>query len=624
MENPIFNSRDVLYKDKFGAVAAGEKIKLRLLLPYHENNKCQRAWLLICKDGFKESRFELFATDDYHNGSRWWEIVHQVSEPGLYWYRFECETSFGICHISHTGNGIGSPASDVSSWQLTVYSPDFKTPDWLKGGIIYQIFPDRFKKGQKGKKKVPQGRIMHDDWYGQPIWKPTKEGKVLNNDFFGGDLKGIEQELDYLKSLGINCIYLNPIFEAASNHRYDTADYEKIDPLLGTLEDFKSLCNTAKSKGIHIVLDGVFNHTGDDSKYFNKYKRYGECGAYNSEDSPYCKWYKFNEWPHNYESWWGFRTLPEVKEECPEYQEFITGKGGIIEKWLIAGADGWRLDVADELPDFFLDQIRSRAKETKPNSLILGEVWEDASNKTSYGYRRRYLHGDQLDSVMNYPFAHAITDFVVSFRTNDFFDRILTILENYPPQVVNVLMNPLGTHDTQRILNTLSGMSAEYRDRKWQANHPLTKEQKDKASSLLTIASAMQYTLPGVPSIYYGDEAGLSGFKDPFNRTCYPWGRENKQLIEWYKFLGRLRRKCPALVDGQFIPISAGLGCIAYARKKDDDMIVIIANRNEHSIDYHLHEEFSGLKTISGCILDEFTVKIPATTCAILGKGKWI
>ncbi|NCC86426.1 MAG: glycoside hydrolase family 13 protein [Clostridia bacterium] len=624
MSNPIFNSRNKLYKSKFGAIAAGESVNFRLLIPNNGNRSCTNAWLFICKDSFEETRLELSATDDYFDNCRWWEISHSIAEPGLYWYRFQCDTSFGSCNISNDGHGIGFVTDAIHSWQLTVYSSDFKTPSWLKGGLIYQIFPDRFNKSQSKKENLIQGRILRDDWCGEPIWKPTDDGKVLNNDFFGGDLKGIEQKLSYLKNLGVTCIYLNPIFEAYSNHRYDTADYEKIDPFLGTQEDFTSLCKTAKANGIHIVLDGVFNHTGDDSKYFNKYKRYGEGGAYNSKESPYYDWYRFNNWPDDYESWWGFQTLPEVKEECPEYLNFIVGDGGIIEKWLKAGADGWRLDVADELPDFLLDKIRARAKKTKPDSFIIGEVWEDASNKISYGFRRKYLLGDQLDSVMNYPFSKAIIDFVTSYRTDDFFDNIMSVLENYPPQVINVLMNPLGTHDTQRILTVLAGLSCEYKDRKWQSEYRITEEQKKSAMNLLTIASAIQYTLPGVPSLYYGDEAGVTGFKDPFNRTCYPWGAENAQLVKWYKFLGKLRRNCPALIDGQFVPISAALGCVAYARVKGDDTIVIIANRNDHKIDYNLTNEFSGLKIVSGCTLNGLSVQIPSTTCAILGKGSWI
>ncbi|MEG1614503.1 MAG: glycoside hydrolase family 13 protein [Oscillospiraceae bacterium] len=625
MSNCIFNSREKQYKSKFGAVCAGEDVLFRLLLPCYDNHFCTGAFLLLCKDGKEEERFELCATDSYQDNHRWWEITKSVAESGLYWYHFEYSTPFGNCRISNDGDGIGYVSDYGASWQLTVYSPDFKTPEWLKGGVIYQIFPDRFAKSENSKGAVPADRIMRDDWGGEPLWKPTNDGKVLNNDFFGGDLKGIEQKLDYLKELGVTCIYLNPIFESASNHRYDTADYEKVDSILGTQDDFTSLCTKAKAKGIHIIIDGVFNHTGDNSKYFNKYKKYGTGGAYNSKQSPYYKWYNFNNWPDDYSSWWGINILPQVNEECPEYLDFITGEGGIIEKWLKAGADGWRLDVADELPDIFLDKLRKRSKAVNPDALVLGEVWEDASNKTSYGFRRRYLLGEQLDSVMNYPFLNAVVDFVLSYRTDDFFARILSVLENYPPQVINVLMNPLGTHDTQRILTVLAGLSCNYKDRQWQSKNKLTPEQKNAALKLLTLASALQFTLPGVPSIYYGDEAGIEGFKDPFNRTCYPWGYENQSLIEWYKFLGKLRHDCPALSDGEFVPISAALGCVAFARVKGNDIIVVIANRNEHDIDYYLNDDrFDNLQSISGCSVNSRSVRIAAMTCAILGNGDWI
>lgn len=625
MGSPIYNSLDKKYKNKFGAIKSGEEFSLKLLLPCNNSNYCIKAWFVICKDGQEDERFELWATEEYEDNCRWWEIIYSVPNSGLYWYYFEYETPFGTCRISRDDLGVGFVADFNSSWQLTVYDKDFETPDWLKGGIIYQIFPDRFNNSNAPKKNIPKNKILRQDWGGEPYWQPTPEGKVLNNDFFGGDLKGIENKLNYLKSLGVNCIYLNPIFEANSNHRYDTGDYSKIDSLLGSEKDFKSLCSSARKKGIHIILDGVFSHTGDDSVYFNKYNTYTEQGAYNSKESPYYSWYKFKNWPDDYTSWWGIDILPEIKEECPQYLEFINGKNGIIEKWLKAGADGYRLDVADELPDVFLDGLRERAKSVKKDSLIIGEVWEDASNKVAYSERRRYLLGKQLDSVMNYPFLNATVDFVTSYRTDDFFSKILNILENYPPQVVSVLMNPLGTHDTERIVNILSGGSSEHKDRYWQSANKLSHEQIKKGTTLLKIASGIQFTLPGIPSIYYGDEAGIQGFKDPFNRVCYPWGHENKDLISWYQFLGTIRKHCSALVDGEFIPISAALGCISYARIKNNDILVIIANRNEHDISYHMSDKrFYNLNAVCGCSTDGQRIDIPALSCAILGSGGWI
>lgn len=276
---------------------------------------------------------------------------------------------------------------------------------------MYQIFPDRFYRSGTTKYNVPQDRYLHQRWGSQPEWRPNHQGEITNSDYFGGDLEGIIQKLDYLQSLGITCIYLNPIFEAHSNHRYDTADYTKVDPLLGTKEDFKRLCKEANKRGMHIMLDGVFNHTGSDSIYFNRKGRYQTLGAYQSQESPYYDWYQFYQWPEQYACWWNFETLPNVNETNETYNAYINGTDGVIQTWLKAGADGWRLDVADELPDLFLDDITKAAKQVKPTSMILGEVWEDASNKMAYGQRRRYLLGKQLDSVMNYPFREAIIGF---------------------------------------------------------------------------------------------------------------------------------------------------------------------------------------------------------------------
>lgn len=453
-----YNSRDLFFKDKFGSISAGEEIHLRLCMP--RSFCCSKAIFMLRRDdGHYEERDMLWAgmADD---NTEIWDIHTTIETEGLYWYHFDYISSYGRSSILQTEGGIGDFVGAPTArkdWQLTVTERDFTTPDWLKGGIIYQIFPDRFYNSGAKKENVPEDRILRTDWGNEPEWRPTPEGKVLNNDFFGGDLKGIGEKLPYLKDLGVTCIYLNPIFESHSNHRYDTADYGKIDPLLGTEEDFKKLCKDAKKQGIHIILDGVFSHTGDDSVYFNRKGRYNTLGAYNSPESPYYKWYKFTNYPDKYQSWWGFVTLPEVIEEGEEYRNFINGKGGIIEKWLKAGADGFRLDVADELPDIFIDELRARLKETKPDALLMGEVWEDATTKHSYGSRRRYLLGSQFDSVMNYPFANAILDFCRSGKAESFMSTIMQIVENYPKQCLDVMMNHIGTHDTERAITKIAG-----------------------------------------------------------------------------------------------------------------------------------------------------------------------
>lgn len=596
-----FNSRDLFFKDKFGSVSAGEKIHFRLCMP--RSFCCSRAILLIRRDdGHYEERDMLWAGmcgDD----AEIWDIHTEIEAEGLYWYHFDYCSSYGRSSVLQTKNGIGGFAGSQfarKDWQLTVTEKNFTTPDWIKGGIIYQIFPDRFYNSGEAKKNVPNDRVMRTDWGNEPEWRPTAEGKVLNNDFFGGDLKGIQEKLPYLKSLGVNCIYLNPIFEAHSNHRYDTADYGKIDPVLGTEKDFKNLYNEAKKQDIHIILDGVFSHTGDDSVYFNRKGRYETSGAYNSPESPYYKWYKFTNYPDKYQSWWGFETLPEVIEEGEEYREFINGKGGIIEKWLKAGADGFRLDVADELPDVFIDELRARLKATKKDALLMGEVWEDATTKHSYGSRRRYLLGSQFDSVMNYPFANAVLDFCRNGKAEAFMETVMQIVENYPKQCLDVMMNHIGTHDTERAITKIAGESCEYRDRNWQSSHFLNAEKYAKGVKLLKCAAALQYTLPGVPSVYYGDEAGLQGYKDPFNRGCYPWGKENQELVTFYRTMGEIRRNNKVFSDGFFSPVSSMLGCVAFRRHNENGDIMIIVNRNEHSIMYGLPEFYKSAKTLYG------------------------
>ncbi|MCR4593603.1 MAG: glycoside hydrolase family 13 protein [Clostridiales bacterium] len=616
-----FQSRDSFFKSIFGSIPNCTDLHLRILMPRSFN--CNGAFFMLKKDGEDFTEHQMFWAGMNGEDEEVWDITVSVDDPGLYWYHFEYSSPFGRSSIMQSYAGLGAfwgRANYCKEWQLTVYDRKFKTPDWLKGGLIYQIFPDRFYDSGTAKDNVPKDRVLRKDWDEEPKWKPNRKGKVLNNDYFGGDLEGIREKLPYLKSLGVNCIYLNPIFEAHSNHRYNTADYSKIDPLLGNEDDFKKLCQSAKKAGIHIVLDGVFSHTGDDSKYFNKEGRYDSIGAYNSEKSPYYDWYKFSEWPDDYKSWWGFETLPEVEEENPSYRQFICGKDGIIASWLKAGADGFRLDVADELPDIFIDELHTVLKKTKKDAVLIGEVWEDASNKHSYGHRRRYLLGDQFDSVMNYPFANAVLDFCRAGEAPAFMSSVMDIMENYPKVCLDVMMNHIGTHDTERAITRIVGESCEYKDREWQSSHPLTDSEYKKGVKLLKMAAAIQYMLPGVPSLYYGDEAGMQGYKDPFNRACYPWGKENKDLLDFYKKLGKFRRGHALFREGGFKPVSYVLGCIAFARYDKDDCALIIANRNEHEIRYTLPEEYHGYKAVFGNNPENGDVIIDGMSFVILIK----
>lgn len=611
-----YNSRLSYHKSPFGAVREGEQVTMRIVLP--RSICCTGASLVINSDSGKSEIYPMTWERMEDHDEEWWKVSFTPKSQGLYWYHFAIAEKSGGSLITRFDNSTGRISSDGTSFQLTVYSKDFQTPDWIKGSVIYQIFPDRFCNSGKKKTAVPKDRVLRSDWGGMPMWEPDGNGKITKYDFFGGDFKGIEEKLDYLESLGVGCIYLNPIFEAHSNHRYDTANYENTDSLLGSAKDFSELCKAAEKRNIGIVLDGVFSHTGADSVYFNKNSRYENPGAYNSKESPYFEWYKFNSFPDDYASWWGVDILPEINEENDSYIEYIAGEKGILRKWLKAGAKGWRLDVADELPDKFLDALRKAVKAEKSDAYILGEVWEDASNKISYSCRRRYLQGAQLDSVMNYPFADSLISFAVSGIAEGFNDRISEICENYPKPAVDCLMNHIGTHDTCRVLNrlaTLGNYQSSHLDR---YKGGLSDEQKAFGKTLLKLISTMQFTLPGVPCIYYGDEAGIDGGEDPFNRGCYPWGSEDEELIEHYRFLGRLRREHKVFADGEFVPVSAALGCVAYERRNGDERIMTVANRNSHSIVYILPEE--GYDAIAGGTVKGRELYIDKETAAILIK----
>ena len=623
----MFHSRNPIYRNPTGAVQAHTNIHFKLLVP--REFRCSAARLMVGEEFTKQVKtLGLFWCGMNGEDHEWWECDFTPEQSGLYFYRFEIDTWRGTLGITSRFGGesgideYGSPEGEC--WQLTVFESQYQTPDWLSGGIMYQIFPDRFYRSGTTKYNVPQDRYLHQRWGAQPEWRPNHQGEITNSDYFGGDLEGIIQKLDYLQSLGITCIYLNPIFEAHSNHRYDTADYTKVDPLLGSKEDFKRLCKEANKRGIHIILDGVFNHTGSDSIYFNRKGRYQTLGAYQSQDSPYYDWYQFYQWPEQYACWWNFETLPNVNETNETYNAYINGTDGVIQTWLKAGADGWRLDVADELPDLFLDHITKAAKQVKPTSMILGEVWEDASNKMAYGQRRRYLLGKQLDSVMNYPFREAIIGFLTGKNPAEMMELIMTVLEHYPPSAIHLLMNHIGTHDTERILTVLGGEPLNGRDREWQSRTKLSQEQRSRGLSLLKLASLMQYTLPGIPCVYYGDEAGMEGYRDPFNRGCFPWGHEDAELVNWYRSLGKIRHSCEVLKQGTLEPYYADDDCFVYIRSDEavGQKLLVAANRTEQRKHLFMAQEWETASALLGKAVWNGTLTLEPYGYALLFSGK--
>ena len=434
------------YKTPTGAVQVNSDFSIRIAIT--ERDDIERVYFVLTKDNESPMYYEM------QGDGLFYCIKMKVESSGLYFYHFQVRQYGGRYFNIFSKPNLKPDYHYGRDWVMLAYEKSVPQANWLKGGLIYQIMVDRFCSVQR--RKTQPLAVYRDDWYGVPEFLPNEKGKILNNDFFGGNLKGVESKLSYLKKLGVTCIYLNPIFKAKSNHKYDTGDYSMIDEDFGSEEDLISLIKKAKDLGIRIMLDGVFSHTGDDSLYFNKYNTYPSVGAYQSKDSPYYGWYTFKDYPDEYDCWWGIDILPNVNETNPNYNEYINGENGIIAKYTAMGIGGWRLDVADELPDSFIKNLTARAKETNPEALVLGEVWEDASTKTAYGIRREYFWGKELESVTNYPLKNAIIAYAKEANATALNTEILKLVDHYPSHVLNSLMNMLGTHDTVRILTALS------------------------------------------------------------------------------------------------------------------------------------------------------------------------
>jgi len=578
----LFDSKDIQFKTPFGTLYAGQECTLQIHIPSSVQGQKVECVLLHhdhspAKAVSMDYRFKKGAYD-------WFGGKFCMDEPGLYFYYFHIQAKTSDFKLYKQGNDTNMEAGDL--WQLTCTPADFHTPDWAKGATMYQVFPDRFyKSGKCNLTGKLEPYTLHESWDEEVEWRPTPEGEVLNNDFFGGNFRGIQEKLPYIASLGTTILYLNPISKSFSSHRYDTGDYKTPDPMLGTMADFTALCAAAHALGIKVILDGVYSHTGSDSLYFNKKGHFPGVGAYQSEKSPYYKWYTFRNWPNSYEAWWNFDTLPTVRKMEPDFIEYIiTGEDSVVAHWLKAGADGFRLDVADELPNEFVDTLKKHVRKLKPDALVIGEVWEDASNKIAYGVRRRYFADGSLDSIMNYPFRTAIINFL---RERDdgrsLENTVMTIAENYPPEVFLSNMNLLGTHDTPRILTALVDDFEGSREQL--AKRKLSFQQRQVALDRLRMAAFLQYTLPGTPSLYYGDEVGMEGGKDPFNRRPYPWGQENQSLLEHFRALGKLRKDNEALRLGDIRFFQAGDQKLGFTRTYGGKTLRIYINRSPDNWD---------------------------------------
>lgn len=582
-----FNSRKIECKSPYGAVKCGEKLSLHF--PIASWVSVDKMYVFIRLGDVStpvEMRFE-----KSENGFSVYTADYVFDTAGIYYYRFEMRNRDGVWYYGRGENGESVCGENLPEWQLTVYKSSYKTPDFAKGNIIYHVFVDRFNRadGVKTKRKYR----LHESFSESPE-VVSADGKYYADDFFGGNFNGIREKLDYLEELGVGIIYLSPIFKAFSNHRYDTGDYLKVDELLGTEDDFKRLLDAAHEKGMKVILDGVFNHSGADSLYFNKFGTYDSLGAYQSKSSPYYDWYYFKKFPDEYACWWGCDNVPDLNKSNKDYRALVFGKNGVVEKWQKLGADGWRLDVVDELPIDFVNLLIKKIKSVNKDALVIGEVWEDASTKVSYGELRPYLLGDQLDGTMNYPFMNAIIAYVRDGDEKFFKDTVQSILENYPKETVYCLMNSLGTHDTVRIINALSDVRAHGWSKTHKLGYKLPDSEYEKAKKKLYLASVLQFTLPGIPSIFYGDEAGLQGFDDPINRRPYPWGSEDKEILAHYKKLGRIRRENRAVFSGGFNMRDEN-GLVAYERASGDDEILIAVNAGADDETLFINKEYTSL-----------------------------
>ncbi|MEO5286304.1 glycoside hydrolase family 13 protein [Limosilactobacillus allomucosae] len=559
-----YNAWQLEFKQPFGALQAGNNVQFSVKVDCQ--NVTQVAIGVTKLD--ENTVFYPLTQDENEPGKYTGEI--KITTSGLYHYYFRVRReNDAALYLGHLHGGTGKETTDISKvepFQLTCYDRQVPRPEWYRNAVFYQIFPDRFANGN------PHGEIdgkkpntfLYATTADRPMYIYDENHKIARWDFYGGNLRGIIAKLPYLKRLGVTALYLNPIFEASSNHRYDTNDYLKIDPMLGTEEDFKTLVTMLHENDMHLILDGVFNHVGKNSRYFNAGHLYGEqTGAANDKNSSYYEWFNFKHYPDQYDCWWGVDDLPTVNKDNPSYQQFIYGeRGSVLTKWNDLGVDGWRLDVADELPDDFLRAIR-RNLDRYDDRILIGEVWEDASSKVSYGHRRPYVSGDNLYGTMNYPLRQWVINFLQGHSDPiKAGEDLLTLVENYPRNFLLDCLNNLGTHDTERILTVLN-----------------------QSVPLVKIAFALLFNLPGIPCVYYGDEAGVEGGKDPDNRRYFPWGRENTELQKTVHYWSDIRQECESLKEGQTGVMVAGNEVLGLIRYTEDSATLLLVNReNQYAL----------------------------------------
>lgn len=610
---------------RYGSFACGEQVLLRVTCPRRLG--VTAVVLRLNRDGEAAADTPFcFRDADFEEGADTYELTLDTAalcgeaRSGLFFYRLLLVRRQDTLFTDSRNNlDFELGADGGSAFRLLVYDPRDSVPTWFGRGVLYHVFVDRFARGA-GAVSYPvgeRGAILEPDWaHGIPPYAERQGDSLANNTFFGGNLWGVAEKLDHLSELGVSVLYLSPIFRAYSNHKYDTGDYLAVDEGFGGEAALDHLLEAAHARGMAVVLDGVFNHTGDDSRSFNRYGTYPEVGAYQSPESPYRDWYEFSAWPEQYASWWGIPILPKLNHADLSCRRFFTGADGVGAHYIRRGVDGWRLDVADELSDDFLDEfhaaVRTAGEERGETPVIIGEVWENAAEKTAYGHRRRYLQGGQLDSVMNYPVRNGILAFVTERDAQVLYDVLTELYATYPRHVSDALMNLIGTHDTERILTVLGSAPEDYdRPNRELAVSRLSPARRTAAAHLLKLASLLQYTMFGIPSLYYGDEVGLEGYHDPFCRMPFPWDDLDDpvraDLLAHYRALGRLRAH-PALDHGDFAITAHGADWIAYRRRSETDpgkTLLVAVNRGTTEVGLEVPEGAELILTVGKVELSE-------------------
>ncbi len=611
LKSLYYNSRDIQSKSPYGAVVQGENVTLNFRA--RKNDLIKARAILTRQEMVGNSTMEKYTKyktlemkkTEGTNGLDIWTVQFSIKEIGVYGYHFELykneedaivyadnDTQVKVPWVNIKGTGGFGKVTPLKKFKLpytlTVYTNDYHQPQWSENMIIYYIFPERFKNGNRKNDPSPGNTLFygkkavekHTPWSDPLPWVPGKsdncetDDKEYCNDFYGGDLDGVIQKLDYIASLGVNVIYLNPIFFAPSNHKYDTADYKRIDPMFGDLDVFKKLIAEAKKRGIHIILDASLNHSGSDSVYMDRYGKYPGIGAFENEtirtDSPYYDWYEFNPKATTADQMynqWANPTLANLKES-ESYKDFAyRNKDSISQYWLGLGAGGWRMDVTPWVSDQFWKEWRASIKKNYPDIMTFSEVWFDAS---------KYLVGDMFDTTMNYIFRQAVLDFARGGNAIKSMDALEMIRENYPKPAFDRAMNLLSSHDLPRVL--------------WEVGYKsYGQDAYGEFRKRMLLAVAFQFCYPGAPTIYYGDEIGLTGGHDPFNRGPYPWKEDggdygDETLLQDFKKLSSLRTSEDTLKKGSLEPLYTDKNVIIIRRNWNDQEVILLFNNAKSAV----------------------------------------